>query len=219
MSNTSDVKVSNPKDAVGTAKVPASTVSQAVMIELHQYLGMPVNPMVQAELGLGMMEGALKYGRHNYRAVGVRASVYFDALFRHWGAWWLGQDIDPDSGLNHITKAIATLTVLRDSMLQENWVDDRPPKSKAKIVPGSDPMQIMGAWWEGQDLNSNGNANLVTVALAKLCNMREAMLLGTFTDPRLMKVPDENWVAGMNEKAAALLKKYPNPKQAFTELP
>jgi hypothetical protein len=216
----SEIKDTNPKDAVGTAKVPASTVSQAVMIELARLTGRPVNPMVQGELGLGMMEGALKYGRHNYRSAGVRASVYFDALFRHWSAWSLGQDIDPDSGLNHITKGIATLTVLRDSMLQGNWLDDRPPKSKA-VIRWNDlnPMEVMGAWYEGQDTNSPHGANLVTIALARLCEIREEMLLGSFKDTRNIKAPDENWVAAMNEKAAALLKKYPNPKPAYTELP
>jgi len=104
-------KQTNPKDAVGTGKVPFSTIPAGVI----------------AELGLAMLEGARKYGRHNYRVAGVRASVYYDALWRHMTAWWEGEDIDPDSGLSHITKAFATLAVLRDSQIQENWVDDRPP--------------------------------------------------------------------------------------------
>ena len=77
-----------------------------------------------------MLEGARKYGRHNYRVAGVRASVYYDAFFRHLGAWWEGEDIDEDSGLNHLTKAMACLVVIRDSMIRGNWIDDRPPKSK-----------------------------------------------------------------------------------------
>jgi hypothetical protein len=105
-------KDTNPKDAVGTAKVPASTVPREVI----------------AEVGLAMMEGALKYGRHNYRVAGVRASVYFDAATRHLDAFHEGQDIDPDSGLSHLVKAIACLVVLRDSQFRDNWVDDRPPK-------------------------------------------------------------------------------------------
>jgi hypothetical protein len=44
--------------------------------------------------------------------------------------WWEGTDIDKDSGLNHITKALACLSVLRDSMIVGNWKDDRPPKHK-----------------------------------------------------------------------------------------
>ena len=104
-------KDTNPKDAVGIAKVPMSTVPATVMLEV----------------GLAMMEGARKYGRHNYRSAGVRASVYYDAAMRHLMEWYEGVDIDADSGLSHITKAIATLVVLRDGMIAGNWMDDRPP--------------------------------------------------------------------------------------------
>ncbi len=105
-------KETNPKDAVGVKKVPMSVV--------------PCGPLM--EIGLAMLEGARKYSRHNYRSAGVRASVYYDAALRHLMDWYEGTDIDPDSGLNHITKALATLVVLRDSMIKGNWTDDRPPK-------------------------------------------------------------------------------------------
>ena len=81
---------------------------------------------VLGELSIAMLEGALKYGRANYRAIGVKSSVYYDACRRHLDAYWEGQDIDPDSGLPHITKAIACLTVLRDSQMFGNCEDDRP---------------------------------------------------------------------------------------------
>lgn len=110
-----NVKESNPKDAVGTKRVPFSTL--------------PARPA--AEVGLAMLEGALKYGRHNYRAIGVRSSVYYDACLRHLTAWWEGEDIDPDSGLPHIIKAAACLFVLRDSQLIGNVVDDRPPSHES----------------------------------------------------------------------------------------
>lgn len=106
-------KPSNPKDIVGIRKAPMSTVSLPVL----------------AEVGVAMLEGALKYGRHNYRAVGVRSSVYFDAACRHLFSWWEGQDIDPDSDMHHITKLIACLTVLRDAQIQGKLEDDRPPQS------------------------------------------------------------------------------------------
>lgn len=105
-------KPSNPKDSVGIKKAPLSTVSAPVLMEV----------------GVAMLEGARKYGRHNYRDVGVKASVYYDATLRHLVEWWEGQDIDELSGMSHITKAIASLTVLRDSMIRGNWQDDRPPK-------------------------------------------------------------------------------------------
>jgi hypothetical protein len=109
-----NVKDSNPKDAVGIKKVPFSTVPAPVI----------------AEIGLAMMEGARKYRRHNYRAIGVRASVYIDACMRHLTSWWEGESIDPDSGLSHLVKAVACLVVLRDAQILDKVVDDRPPKHK-----------------------------------------------------------------------------------------
>lgn len=108
-----NTKQSNPKDLVGVRKVPMSTVSAAVM----------------AEVGVAMLEGAAKYGRHNYRAVGVRSSVYYDSTMRHLMAWWEGEDVDADSGMSHVTKAITSLVVLRDAMIQGMCTDDRPPSS------------------------------------------------------------------------------------------
>jgi len=113
-------KETNPKDSVGIKKVPFSTVPSEVV----------------AEIGLAMLEGARKYGRHNYRIAGVRSSVYYDALFRHMCAWWEGEDVDPDSGLNHVIKALSTLTVLRDAMINEKLTDDRPPSLKPGWVNG-----------------------------------------------------------------------------------
>lgn len=113
-----EVKDTNPKDAIGISKAPMSTVSAAVLMDV----------------GVAMLEGASKYGRHNYRAAGVRASVYYDALMRHAMTWWEGEDLDPDSGMSHITKAIATLVVLRDAMIQDKFTDDRPPRS-APFLP------------------------------------------------------------------------------------
>lgn len=115
MLEASKVKLSNPKDSCGVKKAPLSTVPSAVLMEL----------------GVAMLEGALKYSRHNYRAIGVRTSVYYDAAMRHLMSFWEGEDTDPDSNLSHVTKAIATLVVLRDAMINDKCVDDRPPATKA----------------------------------------------------------------------------------------
>jgi len=106
------VRDPNPKDRIGRDKAPMSTVPANVLIEV----------------GTAMMEGALKYGRHNFRAADVRASVYYDAGLRHLMAWWEGENNDPDSGVSHLTKAIAGLVVLRDAMMNDRLNDDRPPK-------------------------------------------------------------------------------------------
>lgn len=117
-------KDTNPKDAVGTRKAPLSVLPWPVLFEA----------------GLGMLEGARKYGRHNYRAVGIRNSVYFDAALRHLAAWWEGEDIDPDSGLPHVTKALCCLMVLRDAQMQGKATDDRPPESETGFLKALNAM-------------------------------------------------------------------------------
>jgi len=107
-------KDTNPKDAIGSKKLPLHLVPSQVI----------------GYLCIALLEGAIKYGAYNYRVFGVRASVYKSATQRHIERWWEGEDIDPDSGLNHIDKAIASLFVLRDGMLNDKWTDDRPPKVK-----------------------------------------------------------------------------------------
>jgi hypothetical protein len=106
-------KDTNPKDAIGSKKAPMSTLPAGVL----------------AEMGVAMLEGKAKYGAFNYRIAGVRSSVYYDALMRHIMAWWEGEDIDPDSGLPHVVKALVTLAVLRDAQRNGMVTDDRPPIS------------------------------------------------------------------------------------------
>ena len=112
------LKPSNPKRACGANKTPFTEI--------------PLN--VLGEVAAAFHEGALKYGRHNYRVYGVKSSIYIDAAFRHLSQYWEGEDIDPDSGISHLTKAISSLIVLRDGMMQGKHTDDRPPKSDPKWI-------------------------------------------------------------------------------------
>lgn len=104
-------KASNPKDAAAFNKAP-----------LHLVPG-----SFKAYTALALAEGAIKYGAHNWRVAGVRASVYKSALERHLDKWWNGEDIDPDTGVPHLANAAACLAVLIDARAQDNMVDDRPP--------------------------------------------------------------------------------------------
>lgn len=103
-------QIENPKEAIGQAKP-----------SLHH-----VPPRVLLEVAQAMMEGSKKYGIYNYRKAGVHFSTYYSSTFRHLISWFEGNDIDEDSGLSHVTKAIAGLVVLRDSMIEGNFIDDRP---------------------------------------------------------------------------------------------
>lgn len=121
-------KATNPKDIVGVRKA-------------RWFSYIPLQVLVG--VGLALLEGARKYGRQNYREIGVTASVYVDAVIcGHLTPWFEGQDIDPASGVNHIDKALAGLIVLRDSMLQGNWIDDRPIRAKGLDLAAADLLAV-----------------------------------------------------------------------------
>ena len=94
---------------------------------------------VVAEVGAAFGEGASKYGRHNYRVAGATASVYIDGALGHIMQWWEGEDNDPVTTLSHLSKAIANLIIIRDSMIQGTLKDDRPPK--ANLDPFREQLQ------------------------------------------------------------------------------
>ena len=104
-----EVKPSNPKDNIGSKKAGLSAV--------------PCAPLY--EVGAVLNYGGCKYGKHNWRSIGVRASVYYDAALRHLMSWWEGEDTD-ESGLPHLAHAIAGLMVYRDAEIQGMTTDDRP---------------------------------------------------------------------------------------------
>jgi hypothetical protein len=110
---TDDTKQTNPKDIVGSGKAPLELCPDTLRVAA----------------GMCFLEGALKYGRYNWRVAGVRASIYYAAAGRHLAAWWNGEDTDPDSNLPHLWKAAACLAVLIDAGEMDKLTDDRPPRA------------------------------------------------------------------------------------------
>lgn len=104
-----ELKSTNPKDLIGSDKIP-----------LHLF---PETATVYGAMAL--LDGALKYGRANWRAAGVRASIYIDAAKRHLSKWFEGQDIDEDSGLPHLAHALACIVILIDAYEAKKLKDDR----------------------------------------------------------------------------------------------
>jgi hypothetical protein len=104
-----DTKPTNPKDAIGAGKLP-----------LHLW------PTTATAMGcIGMAEGAMKYGRGNFRKHGIRASIYVDACKRHIDAWFEGEEFAPDSGSPHLSNALACLAIIIDARAAGKMVDDR----------------------------------------------------------------------------------------------
>jgi hypothetical protein len=108
-SSSEGVKPTNPKDFVGSDKLP-----------LHLW------PETATAMGcLGFLDGAGKYGRLNWRDTGVRSSIYVDAAKRHINAWFEGEDVASDSGVPHLGHALACIAILIDAEAAGKLNDDR----------------------------------------------------------------------------------------------
>lgn len=106
---TATTKPTNPKDLVGSDKLP-----------VHLW------PPTATALGcVGLLNGMLKYGRSNWRVAGVRASIYIDALQRHLDALREGEEVDPDDGVPHIAAILACAAIYADAEAAGKLTDDR----------------------------------------------------------------------------------------------
>lgn len=110
--NTVD-KDTNPKDAIGTKKLPLHLVPESGI----------------AMTAMAFVEGALKYGKYNWRIAGVRSSIYLDALRRHFAKYLNGEDVDPKTGVSHLASICACAMIIMDARLCGKLNDDRPPRA------------------------------------------------------------------------------------------
>ena len=102
-------KPTNPKDSIGSNKLP-----------LHLW------PTTASALGcIGMLNGAGKYGRGNFRKAGIRPTIYLDAAKRHLDAWLEGEENDPDDGVPHLGAALACIAIIVDARVVGKMIDDR----------------------------------------------------------------------------------------------
>ena len=115
-------KPSNPKDLIGSNKLP---------------LGL-VPTVTKGLLALGHLEGHLKYGLVNWREAGVRMSIYLDALERHIEKLKGGEWADEITKVPHIGNAMTCLSIIADAAYAGKLIDDRPKPSdgcKENVLP------------------------------------------------------------------------------------
>ena len=76
-------------------------------------------------------KGAEKYGEERNWERGYEFSLNFAAAQRHMWEWWNGEDIDSDTGSNHLTAAAWHMFALFHNMTSHPEMDDRPKESDA----------------------------------------------------------------------------------------
>lgn len=113
-----ETKASNPKDIIGSDKLPLSLVPDTT----------------KAYLALGHLEGMLKYGLYNWRAAGVRFSIYADALERHMAKLKNGEWEDSQTKVPHLANAITCLSIVIDAYECGKLIDDRPKSAPVSVM-------------------------------------------------------------------------------------
>lgn len=113
--NSATSKPSNPKDIIGSDKLP-----------------LDLWPGVATAYGaLGLLDGMLKYGKVNWREVGIRGSIYIGAIKRHIDAIQEGEDCDPVTGVSHWSYVLANAAIYVDALEAGKLVDDRAMPTEA----------------------------------------------------------------------------------------
>lgn len=75
--------------------------------------------------------GEGKYGTYNWRSTNPKVSQYVAAAYRHLGAWYDGQNMDPESGCSHLAHVRACMGILIDALELGRAIDDRPTRGSA----------------------------------------------------------------------------------------
>lgn len=121
-----DIKPSNPKDAIGSKRVAMHLVPDCI----------------QAYAAIAFTEGALKYGKYNWRVAGVRVSIYLDAARRHLAAYQNGEWADTTTRVPHLASVLACVGIILDAGLSGKLTDDRPPIQSIKPLLDGELMEI-----------------------------------------------------------------------------
>ena len=106
-----ETKPTNPKDMIGSKKLAMHLVPS----------------VVQSYAALAFTEGALKYGKYNWRVAGVRVSIYLDAIGRHLAAYQNGEWADKATRVPHLASILACVGIILDAGVSGKLTDDRPP--------------------------------------------------------------------------------------------
>ena len=87
----------------------------------HQYGLLPAKALKETVKVLTI--GATKYEDDNWKYVPKAQSRYFDALMRHLWDWKSGEQLDPETEVNHLAHAVCNILFLleRDLHKEEEW--------------------------------------------------------------------------------------------------
>lgn len=92
-----------------------------------------ISPIALEDLGMVLKHGVAKYGEHNWRG-GIAWSRLIGASLRHLLAFMRGEDLDPESGLSHVSHAMCNLMMLGEFIHTRPDLDDRYFSKKSSDI-------------------------------------------------------------------------------------
>lgn len=141
-------KITSIPLAVGSSPVFAPHIEQGLKYDGDKLRYDLVPPEALEEIVKILTFGAQKYTDRNWEK-GINYGRVYGALMRHLQAFWRGEDVDPESGLSHLSHAgcclFFLLTYDRRGMVE---FDDRPimasPAPLYKVKPNNDHHEEQG---------------------------------------------------------------------------
>jgi hypothetical protein len=112
-------------------EVPEPTALGGVKFDQDKARYDLIPPEVEEAIAQVLTYGAAKYSERNWEK-GMNWGRPYAALRRHMGAWWAGQDKDPETGMSHLWHAACCVAFLVAFEARGTGADDRPVKPEER---------------------------------------------------------------------------------------
>ena len=128
-----------------------------------------IPPSAYIYMATALMDGAVKYGKFNWRKTGVSMEVYLAPMVRHFGAFLDGQDFDPKTKVHHLAYVMANCAIILDATSIGNMVDDRP-------LPGKAAELIERFMKQGNLMPEDKSSSLVPETPSRVAALEDALM-------------------------------------------
>ena len=126
-----------------------------------------IPPQVLLELGRVYEYGQKKYGRDNWLK-GTAWSEFYGSALRHVLKWWGGEDIDPESGLPHLSHAMWNIVALEHFQMQHLGVDNRPNRVAESADEAARLDQVLHNWQDEEQRKAEAAQHEIEAILQRV---------------------------------------------------
>lgn len=172
-----------------------------------------IPPVVLEQLATVLTFGAKKYGPNNWQSVPDASNRYYSAMLRHVEADRGGEVFDEESGLPHLTHALACVAFMLHGRMVQPEVVQRPG---CKVPPELEPLlEWLGPSVSIQYLDNAGGADRLKELVEG--NQQDKYLVSAFV--WISTDEGNKYWAALNDDWVAHLKAKAGPRPSFEATP